>query len=234
MKTLLTVTGLLLCSTVFGQNCFCSEDTMLSQIISCDTVRFDNHAKLYWSFNCDSSWLTFESPAHKNEIIFSLGGGFISLTGRLGLIYAAEYRHTFLMRNNVISGCCDPPEYFLYDKETGKELESLGRILFYDDKRVAPVIVSITGSGYDTTASESYDSLTIYNIDKRRKYFIKLPNGGLNKVLEQTDRMFPELLFDEPLVKGDTLALTYLTDNPKNFKERKTETIKIDLKKYNR
>src|SRR5579871_1373480 len=141
MRVIITALGLLIWTTSFGQNCFCDKDTTLSEIVNCDTIKFDNKAKLYWSFNCDSSWLTFESPRHFKNVIFTLD--LVGYTGRLGFSYAQEYKHKFLIQNRLISGCCDPPEFFLLDKTNGEVKDTLTSVIFYSDKRQLPFIIRL-------------------------------------------------------------------------------------------
>jgi len=216
----------------FGQNCRCDTDTLLSEIISCDTIKFDNKAALYWSFNCDSSWLTFKSPTNKEEIIFSLGEGLQNMTGRLGYIYAQEYKKAFLIQNNVISGCCSPPDFYLYDKKTGELKANLGRVVFYSENKRKPFVIAVTNSNYDTTTVASYNSLTIYNIDNGKRYILQLPKRQIERALDATERIYPEYLFDEPIIKGDTVILKYYLKTPKNQADKPVKTITLDLKKY--
>jgi hypothetical protein len=224
MRAFVTALGLLIWTTSVGQNCFCANDSILTEIINCDKIEFDNSSRLYWSFNCDSSWLTFESPIHKRTIIFSLGDGLQDLTGRLGYIYAQEYKKRFLIQCNVISGCCTPPDFYLFDKTTGRITDSLGTIIFYSENRKLPFIISLTNN---------YD-ISILNIDKGKKYILKLQKGEIEYALEKTEETYPEYLFDEPVIKEATIYLTYYTDRLKNEKSRQTKTITIDLNKYSR
>ncbi len=124
MKTLLFTIGLFYSILTCGQNCRCDKDTMLKELISCKPYIFKNNAKLFWSFNCDSSWLTFQNPKGHKKIISSLSDGFVDLTTRIGHIYFTEYRTSFLFTNAVISGCCDPVDYYLYDKTSGNLIVS--------------------------------------------------------------------------------------------------------------
>jgi len=105
-KFLIIITLPLFLNSVLGQNqCSCESNKNLSEAISCKPVIFVNKAKLYTHFNCDSSWMTFESKNGKKAVIFGLGDNLIELTGRLGYIYATEYQTRFLIQNNVISRC---------------------------------------------------------------------------------------------------------------------------------
>lgn len=125
MKILLISIGLLASTIIWGQNCDCEKDTMLKEYISCKPLHFDNDSKLFWSFNCDSSWLTFENFKGEQKIIFSLEKDFLDLTTRLGYVQFKEFKTTFLVENNVISGCCDPPDYYLHDKTSGNLIKKL-------------------------------------------------------------------------------------------------------------
>lgn len=223
MRAFITTLGLLIWTTSFGQNCFCDKDTTLGEIVNCDTVKFDNGANLYWNFNCDSSWLTFESPKHFKNIIYSLG--LVNYTGKIGFSYAQEYKHKFLLQNRLISGCCVPSEFFLLDKTNGQIKDSLGRVIFYSDKRKLPFIIGL---------ADNNNVLAVYNIDKQKKYFIKLSKGEIEKSLKANEETFAEYLFDEPVLKDAIINLTYLLDKPKSEKVRRTKTITIDLKKYSR
>lgn len=156
------------------------------------------------------------------------------MTGRLGYIYAQEYKRTFLIQNNVISGCCSPPDFYLYDKETGDLKVNLGRLIFYSEDKKNPFAIGVTNSNYDTASVTNYNSLTVYNIDKDKKYFVSLPKGQLETALKKTERNYPEYLFDEPVIKGDTIVLTYYLKTPKNSTDKPVKTVTLDLKRYSR
>ena len=107
-----------------GQQCYCQKKPDLNEIISCNKTIFKNGCELYREFNCDSSWLTFKNTKGQKKILFTLSE-IVELTDRLGYVNWTEYKNTFLVQNNVISGCCDPPEFILFYKNTGKIKTSL-------------------------------------------------------------------------------------------------------------
>lgn len=232
MRPLLLTLGLFISTVVHGQRCHCDQDTMLKESIPCKPTIFKNKAKLFWSFNCDSSWLTFESSKRKRKIIFSLSDGLVSLTTRLGYMNWTEFNKTFLITNHVISGCCDPVDYYLYDKTSGDLIKYLGRAIYVSDNKKIPFMVSITNSNYDTVSRIDYNSLSIYNLDSRKEFKLTLPRGDIKKGIQNNDYMFPEDVFDTPILVSDTLILKYSTDKYVKGKRLKYKTIKIDLKKY--
>ncbi|MGF2414540.1 MAG: hypothetical protein ACQUYJ_19550, partial [Ferruginibacter sp.] len=113
MKVSITIGMLFFATVLYGQQCQCETDTQLKEIISCETIHFNNHSKLYRQFNCDSSWLTFESSVGIKRTLYSLEAALMNYTERLGYQYATEYKWSFLIQNNLISGCCTPPELSL-------------------------------------------------------------------------------------------------------------------------
>ncbi len=94
-----------------------------------------------------------------------------------------------------------------------------------------PFVIGLPGRKYETN---DYSSLAVYNVDTQKKYFIKLTKGEINKALKATNVMFPEHLFEEPILKGTDVYLTYLLVKSKSNKVRQTKTLIIDLKKYSR
>lgn len=231
MRFYSTILCLLISSNLFSQNCSCEKDKFLNEIINCDTTRFDNGSILYWSFNCDSSWLTFERPNKIKKILFSLDD-FKQYTGRLGFTFAKEYKNKFLIQNNVISGCCTPPEYYLFDKSTGNVTDSLGNILYFSEIKYFPIIISIVKKHSTSTKHVDYNAFRIYNIDNKKIYFLALPKGELYTALKYSGKVYPELLFDEPILISNKLYLKYAIKTPKQNNKRMTKTVVIDLNQY--
>jgi len=208
-----------LSSIIWGQNCHCTQDTILKERISCKPIIFNNHSKLFWSYNCDSSWLTFKGPTGKPKVIFSLGGGLVELTTRLGYIDFTEFKSTFLVTNNVISGCCDPQDYYVHDKPSGYLIKYLGRAIFVSEDKHLPFVVSITNSNHDKISKVGYNSLTIYNLDNHKEYKIAIPKGEIEKGMKNNEFMFPENVFETPDIKNDKLTLKYFTEDYKKIKQ---------------
>lgn len=225
---------LFISSFTYGQTCKCSKEPALNEIISCKIIKFDNNAKLYWSFNCDSSWLTFVNHAKHKKIIFS--HELVDLTGRIGFSFITEYKKAFLIQNRVISGCCNPPEYFLFDKYSGQKKNALGRVLFYSKTKENAYIVSLTNSNYKYSYKSktglSYNSISIYNVNSNKRYFIKLRIGEIEQSLISNDQMYPEYLFDEPILNKNKLKLTYLLNKGDKIVKKKSKTIIINFNNY--
>jgi hypothetical protein len=215
---------------VYGQsNCNCSERT--EKLVDCSPIKFESGAYLFWSYNCDSSWLTFVNRRKSKTILFSLGDGLEMYTGRLGYYYASSYKGVFIIRNGVISGCCDPPEYIAFNNMTGKEIKNYGRVLYCSEIKSDPLIIKFQESSYDKWHSNKKLSLNIQLINpttgKKRTLFTN--QSKLNNWIKCSDYMFPENLIDKVEVNLRTIKITY---RYKSGDIWKTENRIIDRKKY--
>jgi hypothetical protein len=213
-------------------NCSCSKDTLLAHIISCKPELLDNGAKLYWNYNCDSSWITFENRAGEKKTIFELGDGLVQLTNRLGHTNFKEFSTTFLYTNKVISGCCDPDDYYLYSKTSGKLIKKFGAAIYVSDNNRMPFLVSVTNSNYDHISRFDFYSLTLYNIDTQKSFKIKIKKGDIEKGMKNNNYMFPEFVFDTCAINDQTLTIRYFTEKYIKGTEPNYKSIKINLKQY--
>lgn len=209
-----------------GQNCGCKSQPELNEIISCKKTIFKNGAKIYRQFNCDSSWVVFKNKNKKKQILYTLNG-LVELSERLGYVNWFEYKNTFLIQNNVISGCCDPPEYILFDKENGILKKEIGPILFYSENLKFPIVVSLD--------INSNDFLNFINLDTNKNFKIKLPKGRIDKTLQISGEMFPEHLFDDGQIENGIFEIQYRYKIKEGENEDDNwieEKITVDLRKY--
>ena len=76
-----------------------------------------------------------------------------------------------------------------------------------------------------------YDSLVIVNVNSGKRYMRPLPKGRLNKAMQITQELFPELLFEDTKIKDDTVILPYrykLSDTDKVWHSDKI-TVQMSL-----
>lgn len=208
------------------KNCGCKSKPNLNKFISCDTTLFKNGSKLYRQFNCDSSWLTFESKSGLKRVLYSLDNELIELTGRLGYQFVKEYKTTLLFENRQASGGGFPINFELIDKYNGNVAEEFGTIIYYSDKDSDNYVLYLS--------SDSLDTLTFYNIDQRTEFNYSIPSGRLMKTVRESSKMFAEFLFEEPKEENNILTLTYkylVNSDPEKWD---TDIITIDLQKLNK
>ncbi|WP_379963714.1 hypothetical protein [Epilithonimonas sp. UC225_85] len=217
MKTLIAI---LFSLNIYSQNCNCESKPELKKIISCKKEKFSNGSTLSWQFDCNSSRLIFQNGKIK-KTIFVLESDLMDFTGRLGYSNWKEYNTTFLIENRPVSGCCDPSEFILFDKNSGNIVKELGTYLYQYNKREDRKFI-ITLSGFDTIYVT--DLLTT----KIKK--IKITSGRLENTLKNTKFLFANELFQEPVVTNRFVVLKYKYKNSKHD-NWKVSTIKIDLNK---
>lgn len=198
------------------KQCSCSLYSELNEQISCKDLVFRNKAKLYWQFNCSKAWLTFKSRHGKNRIIFSLNRDFFRLQGRLGYVSFTEYPSFFLAQNNVISGCCDPPIFYVHDKNTGKIKSELGSLVYFSKAYDTPVVIFTKG-----------DFLIVLNVETGKKHLIKLPKGSIVQGLRYKKTLYAENLFTTQQ-RQEQLIINFDYKN----NEKLVTHFDIDLKNY--
>lgn len=157
--------------------------------------------------------------------MYSLHAPLIELTERLGYQFVKEYKTTLLFENRQASGGGFPTNFELIDKDNGKVVEEFGSIIYYSDKDSINYVLYLS--------SDSLDTLTLYDVNKRTKLNYSIPSERLLKTIRESSEMFPEFLFEEPKEENNILTLTYkylITIKPEKWG---TDTVIIDLKEIN-
>jgi hypothetical protein len=149
-----------------------------------------------------------------------LDKGLIELTEKLGYVNWIEYKNTFMIENRLISGCCDPSEYVLFDKNNGKKIANLGREIYYSDIKKHSYFVTID--------SKRSNYLNFLNLNNGKLFKINLPKGRIEKTLKITNEIFSESLFEEGKIKNGTFDIKYRYKTKDNGKWLIGE-IKVDL-----
>jgi hypothetical protein len=226
MRYLLVILFLHLSITTYGQHCACKEAPDLKNLISCDVITFNNKAKLYRQFNCDSSWLTFESKSRKKVMLYSLQQPLIDLTERLGYQYVRENQKSFLIENRLVSGCCTPAEYLLFSKADGKLLKNLGRLIHRGEAGEDNFVLYFPDS--------TLNRMTLLYLDTGKQYAIDLPKNRLATTLEKTGENYAESLFHESERKNRVFTIVYKYQLEEEAQKWYDDKIEIDLKRYAR
>lgn len=218
MKISLTFILLFFLCLIDGQKCNCPQKTELKNLISCQPTQFQNGARIYWEYDCNTSWITFQKGNIKRKI-FELEKEFIELSGRLGYRNWTEYKTSFLIENSLVSGCCQPGEYILYDKKNGRKIAELGSIIFISNNKKSPYTLTL----------KTNSKLLYTNLNNNKSYSIKIPNDKIEKTLKNTLELYPENLFENIKIKNNILYihLKYKESKKANWK---IETITMNIK----
>jgi hypothetical protein len=201
----------------FGQSiCSCEKDLFAKEAVSCDTITLTNKALLYYQFNCDTIWLTFENTNKNKTVLFSMGTELVGYNYRLGFQLTKEFKNSLLFRYGCPAN--GPCEYVLVSKSTGQQEKKFHELVYTSQDQPTNIIIYFTDG--------SLNSLTIYHIDTKKKYNIKIPGNRFKYAL------FPEQQFENPELKKNVLILLYRYPVGDKNEDWKTDRIIIDLKKY--
>ncbi|MEO9257834.1 MAG: hypothetical protein ABI207_05590 [Crocinitomicaceae bacterium] len=179
----------------------------------CDTTVFTNGSKLYYQWNCDSTWLTFEN---KEKIILkSCLDSDPILCSRIGLNFIKEYPNYLLFVYKWASSGSWSPDLVFIDKENVQEKNriSSGQFVWGDTDENYALYFS------DTTFSELI--YLDHESDKEYMYLFKdnevLNSIKKNKVIQLND------LFKDIKKTNELLTFNFINEN------NKTEQITIKI-----
>jgi len=207
---------------VTGQtNCGCDSIPLYNSIVSCDTIKFDNGAKLYRQFNCDSMWLTIENADRNKRILYSLKGEMIELTPRLGYQFIKEYSNTILFMNRQSSGGGVPMNYELINKENGEIFKKIGSLLYYTKDNSHETVV--------TLKNDSIPLLVFFNIKTgiTKEFPINNEVNGMTKFI--SNEMFPENRFRNARLESNLFKIECRYKNTNNEKSWHKKEITVQL-----
>ncbi|WP_147436510.1 hypothetical protein [Chryseobacterium sp. 7] len=193
----------------------------LKNLISCKPAQFQNGAKVFWEYDCNTSWITFQNRNIKRKI-FELEKDFIELSGRLGYRNWTEYKKSFLIENSIVSGCCQPGEYILYDKNNGRKIADLGSIIFISKYKNIPYTITL----------KTNSKLLYTNLNSSKSYPINIPKDKIEKTLKSAHEFYPENLFENIKIKNNILyiQLRYKVSKKAHWK---IENITMNVKNAN-
>ena len=181
---------------ISAQICSCSEMPDLKELISCKTTTFQNEAKIYWEFDCNLSWITFENGGLKKKI-FELDKSEMEFSGRLGYQSWTEFENSFLIENSLVSGCCQPDEYILYNKNNGDKISDLGTLVFIEKSGKKPFLLTLKGN----------DDLLFTDLSDSKSYVMNISTDKIDKTLENSDELYAENLFQNVQMQNGLLSI---------------------------
>lgn len=98
----------------------------------------------------------------------------MDFTGRLGYSNWKEYNTTFLIESRPVSGCCDPSDFILFNKNSGNIVKELGTYLYqYNEKEGEKFIITLI----------DFDTIYVTDLLTTKIKTIKIPAGRLENTL---------------------------------------------------
>ncbi len=219
---LLTILLLLTYSDLKSEDCFCETDSIYNNYIDCEPDILDNGAMIYWSFNCDSSWLTFKYKEHR-ILLESFDKDWMNYTGRLGYVSHQEFKNSILFESKPSSGSVRYREYILHDKTKGEVIKELGTGVYTASDPKYPFFISLN-------LLEEINEFVIFNINTLKEYKLTIPKEIIDKSVESQNFLYEEDVFYDYEFKEDTIFIKYRLN--KSEIENPKHVIKIDLKQY--
>lgn len=197
----------------FGQNiCFCDSNQFLNESIDCTIDTLLTGDILYYQHNCDSIWLTLKI-GEKKMILFATETVLYGYHYRLDPHLINEFDDFILFRYGCPAN--GPCNYFAVDKRTGERTFEFGELIFKGDGNKTNFVIALGDM-----------NLLVFNLNTKEVDSILFDTKRLTEII-------PEYQFGECSIKNGYLIMPYsFWDNETN--EEKTETLIIEINKYNR
>jgi len=106
----------------FNQGFICDCKSNEEEVLNCDTILLSNNAILYWKINCDSAVYCFENNKKTRSL---KSGSDYFLIDKIGLIFIEEYNDYLFFIDELISGCCTPPDLVFLNKIDASEINRI-------------------------------------------------------------------------------------------------------------
>ena len=207
-----------------AQNCFCQKDSFLNNLISCDTIKLKGNSSVYYQFNCDASWLTYENSKGRKTVLYFLDSELIDLTYKLGWQVWKDFDESVLFVARETSGLPTTLYYTLFNKIT-EETISFRNVVYACPDSICNFILYFPDS--------TYNFLSLFIINSSKEYKIELPKNLIEESFQQYYGlfMFVENLFEPPSIKDNVYIFRYTFFDNQSKTEKKGE-LSIDLKEF--
>lgn len=213
MKQFLTIILTLSTALSFGQNlCSCDSSEYQNHSVNCDIDTLRSGDLLYYQHNCDSIWLTLDK-GYKKIILFSTEPDLHQYHYRLDPQLVNEFKDHLLFRYGCPAN--GPCSHFAVDKKTGEKTAEFYELIFKGK-----------GATIDFVVGLDYMKIKVFNLKTNEIDSIPFDSDKLTSII-------PEYQFDEGKVKDGFLILPY-SYRDKETDQLKDDTVKIEIKKYNR
>ena len=159
---------------------------------------------LYWQWNCDSSWYTFENIS-KKVILKSCPSEPPAGCNRLGLRFIKEFDSILLFIYKSVSGCCQLPTVLFFDKSTCEEKQRISDNCIVHIDYEHDVLMYFE----DTT----YQKLIYHDLKRNTKYCTIFYGSEVISSLKNNQALWLNTLFSDFAIKEGNCRFYFKNDD---------------------
>ncbi len=186
-----------------------------------DTMSTVTGSMIYWQYNQDSSWLTFEDINGVKKMLNTMYCPMMGYSYKLGMQRYDVYPKYAVFYEELISGCCTPPNVVFLDNSTAKELKRIDSYsLIRLDEEFCMFFI-------DTTLNTA--SFLDLKTDKTSN--VIFPEGLFVSKMESSGNTYPREFFNEIEVYKNNLKVVYQFKNKQSDRDWIKDSIIVNLKK---
>jgi len=170
-------------------------------MVKCDTTIFSTKTRLYWQWNCDSSWLTFETKKGTKRIIQTFKEDELPKTESIRPRFIKEFDSKLWFKQQKVPGCCYPPSHFLLNAKVGTTLWEVQEDLFVQENQEKNLVFYFS----DTT----FTQLVAFDLMKNKKTNYTIPKNRILKTLKMAKVPFVSEIFEKSRIVKSQVEMYY-------------------------
>lgn len=179
----------------------CPEYQYMKETVDTGNFHLMNEARLYYRFNCDSIWLTYDNGI-SSRVLYVNDIDLHNYSYRLFYQFQAEFHDFILFRYGCPAN--GPCLYDLVHKKTGAVTQTFDALVYTGHLKEANFIIGLS--------DPDKHMLIIYDINHQQVDSIYMANANVFQSIIPTQE------FQEPIIEGNRMSLRYYdwVDAPKD------------------
>lgn len=178
-------------------------DNLPEDFFILDTMSTVTGSLIYWQYNQDSSWLNFEDINGVKTILNTMYCPMMGYTYKLGMQRYDVYPKYAVFYEEIISGCCTPPNVVFLDNSNAKELKRIDSYSF----------IRLDEDFCMFFKDTSLNTASFIDLKTDTKTDVIFPIGLFVSKMESSENTYPRDFFNEIEVNTNKLKVVYQYKN---------------------
>lgn len=186
-----------------------------------DTMSTAKGSMIYWQYNQDSSWLTYEDINGVKTMLNTMYCPMMHYSYQLGMQRYDVYPKYAVFYEELISGCCTPPNVVFLDNSTAKELRRIDSYSFIRLDEDYCIFFKDT----------ALNTASFLDLKTDKTTTLIFPEGLFMSKMESSRNTYPREFFNEIDVNKNNLKVVYQYKNKQSDPDWIKDSIIVNMKK---
>ncbi len=204
------------------ENTNCTSDLREDFFIT-DTTITKHGSMIFWQYDQDSSWLTYEEVNGKKTILNSVYCTLMGYTYQLGTQLFDVYPNYVVFVHEWISGCCTPPDIIFMNIQKPIEIKRIAShsLIRLDGRQNLCIFFT------DSTLNNAQ----VLNLKTDMTTNIQFPKGFFQSKIEPSGHIYPAGFFNKIEQNDNKIKIVYCYKNEISDSTWTKDSLLFNLKK---